>query len=103
MTNDTEEIILDECIEENDLGVWTSSNMKPSLQCSKAAATAVFVLKSIKRSFPYLDTESFNIVYKTYVRSHLEDCIQAWSACLVKDIQLEKVQRLATQLVSRIK
>ena len=42
MINDTEETILDECTEETDLGVWTSSNMKPSLQCSKAAATAMF-------------------------------------------------------------
>ena len=63
MTNNTEETILNECTEEKDLGVWMSSNTKPSLQCSRAAATAMFVLRSIKRSFHYLDTESLNILY----------------------------------------
>ena len=38
MTNDTEETILDECTEEKDLGVRTSSNMKP----------VMFVLGSMK-------------------------------------------------------
>ena len=64
MTNDTEETILDECTEEKDLGVWTSNNKKPPLQCLNAAATAMFVLKSTKRSFHYLDKESFNIMIR---------------------------------------
>ena len=83
-----------------------SSNMKPSLQCLKAAATAMFVLRSINLSFHYLDTESLNILYKTYVWPHLEHCIQVWSPYLVKDIQqLEKVQsqRQATKLVPSVK
>jgi len=51
----------------------------------------------IKRNFPKIDKEDFNILYKTYVQPHMEFCVQAWSPHMVKDIQiLEKMQQRAT-------
>jgi len=51
-----------------------------------------------------LDEEDFLLIYKTYIRPHMEYCEQAWSPHLAKDIQtLEKVQRSSTKIVSSLK
>jgi len=85
--------------EERDLGIFIS-DLKPSLQCVKAANTAMSVLGIVRRNFKRLDVEGFRIIYKGYIRPHLVYCIQAWSPFLVKDkLVLENVQRKATTLV----
>ena len=62
------------------------------------------VLRSVKRAFINFHRETFNIVYNTYIRPHLEYCVQAWSPYYAKDIlMLEKVQRRATNLVIGLK
>ena len=62
------------------------------------------VLRSVKRAFDHFDREMFNIVYNTYIRPHLEYCVQTWSPYYAKDIlMLEKVQCRATKLVIRLK
>ena len=54
----------------------------------------------IKRTFKYFNAKSLPKLYKTYVRPHLEFCVQVWSPYLVGDIDaLEKVQRRATKLI----
>jgi len=58
----------------------------------------------VKRNFKRLDAEDFLLIYKTYVRPHMEYCVQAWSPHLVKDIQLlESVQITANRMVSTLK
>ena len=67
-----------------------SDNLK---QVVAASQQAMMVLCSIKRAFIHVDRETFNIVYNTYIRQHLEYCVQAWSPYYDKDIsKLEKVQ-----------
>ena len=79
-------------------------NLKWSIQCSKAAKKAMSVLGMIKRTFPYLDRESFILLYNTYVRAHLEYCVQVWNPYRKEDILcLEKVQRRATKTVYELK
>jgi len=49
-------------------------------------------------------TASFDIIYKGYIRPHLEFCVLAWSPTLAKGkLVLEKVQRRATKLVCGLK
>ena len=86
--------------EEKDLGIWCTEDLKPSLQCRKAAAKAMQVLGLLRRSFKLFSVDLLTFLYKMYVRPHLEYCIQVWSPYLAKDIDLlEKVQRRATKLL----
>jgi ribonuclease P/MRP protein subunit RPP40 len=91
---------LQEIEEEKDLGVYMTADLRPSLQCAKAASKAMSVLGLIKRNFKVIDKDDFKVLYNTYTRPHIEYCIQAWSPYLKKDINcLEQVQRRATKLV----
>ena len=96
--------ILGEINDEKDLGVYLTPDLKPSMQSSKAAKKGMDCLRVIKRTFKYIDIESFQILYKTYVRPHMEYCVQAWSPWMEKDKQaLEKVQRRATKMVPALR
>ena len=54
----------------------------------------------LKKTFARISKELFIFLYKTYVRSHLEYCVQLWCPNLAKDIDTqERVQRRATKLV----
>ena len=89
---------------ERDLGILVSRDMKPSRQCEAAASKARSILGLIYRHFKRLNKSQFLTIYKTYVRPHLEYCVQAWSPWLRKDVDcLEKVQRRATKLVSGLR
>jgi len=58
----------------------------------------------VKRQFKEIDKEDFGIVYNTYVRPHLEYCVQAWSPHLQKDKAcLERVQKRAKQIMKGLK
>ena len=51
----------------------------------------------------HLDQEDFKLVYKTYIRPHLEYCITAWLLYLIKDIEVsEIVQKTAIDLVPQL-
>jgi len=88
------------CDNEKDLGVWISKDLKWTKQCNTAANKAMSVLGMIKRSFSHICIESLKILYNTYVRPHLEYCVQIWNPYPKKDIEcIEKIQRRATKLV----
>jgi hypothetical protein len=92
--------MLNSVCEEKDLGVLITNKLSFSKHIAKAAAKANSVLGMIRRAFTYIDKESFLVLYKSYVRPHLEYCVQVWSPYLEKDRSLlEKVQRRATKLV----
>ena len=86
------------------MGVTVTSTMKSTQQCKKAAAMAMRTISMVRRSFRRLDKDDFLIIYKMYIRPHLEYCVQSWSPYLVRDVEvLERVQRLATKLVRELR
>ena len=90
---------LDQSNSERDLGVQIITSLKQHQQVSKAAARANWVLGSLKRSFTSRDVSLWKKLYTTYVRPHLEFCIQAWNPHLAGDTNLlEQVQRRATRI-----
>jgi len=94
--------VIERTTEERDLGVIITDNLKPTSQCVKAAAKArsVGILGVVRSYFKRLDPQDFLIIYKSFIRPHLEYCIQAWSPYQQKNICcLESVQRAATRLV----
>jgi len=90
--------------EAKDLGIYIVNNLKPSLQCTKSSDKAMSVMILKKRNFKSIDIEEFNLLYKAYIRPHLEYCIQVWSPYLRKNIEcLERVQRRATKLLGSLR
>ena len=78
---------------EKDVGVIISSDLKPSIQCSKAASKANTILGMMARTFHFRDKKFWLKLYMTYVRPHLEYAITSWNPWTVQDKeQLEKVQ-----------
>ena len=86
---------------EKDLGVWITSKPAFTLQYEKASGKAMQSLGLMKRTFTNLTKESFQILYKTYIRPHLEYCVSIWNSCLERNIdKLEWIQQRATNYIS---
>ena len=95
--------ILPEVTSEKDLGIIVNHDLKAEENVLYQAKKANKMLGIIRRTFSYLNKDSFLLLYKTYVRPHLEYCQQAYQPYLTKDVQcLEKVQRRATKLVQSL-
>ena len=87
-----------------DLGVTYNSDLKFKTHINEKINKAYSVLGIIKRNFKFLEKDTFLLIYKSLVRSHLEYANCIWSPHLVSDIKnIEKVQMRATKLVSNIK
>ena len=90
--------------EEKDLGVIICDDLKVARQCAVATQKAMKILGLIKRNFKKLDEATFKVLYCSYVRPHLEYCIQAWSPYLEKDIKrIEEVQERTTKIIPGFK
>ena len=94
-----------EAVEEGkDLGVVIDRTMKFSKQCLEARNRANRILGFINRNVSYKSKEVVRSLYNSYVRPHLEYCIQAWSPHYRQDINmLEAVQRRATRMIPALK
>ena len=104
MSDGNNTICLETITVEKDLGVRVTKDLKPTEQCIQATEKVQSVLGMINRHFKTIDKEDFGIIYKTYVRPHLEYCVQAWSPQLQNDKKcLEKVQGRATKMVKGFK
>ena len=89
---------------ERDLGVHIADTLKATSHCQIAAKKASAALRQLRMAFPTLKVSSFRPLFTTYVRPHIEYCMQAVGPFVRKDVKvLESVQRRATKLVRDIK
>ena len=91
---------LEHVFEEKDLGITIDSELKFKEHISRKVRIANGIVGQIRRSFSFLDCDTFRRVYCAFVRPHLEYGQAAWSPHLIKDKDsLESVQIRATKLV----
>lgn len=104
MGDNNQEHVLESVESEKDLGVHVTDTLNPSKQCAEAVLKANKIIRIIQRSFRYIDKDSVLILYKTYIRPHLEYNTQAWAPYTTKDIKLlEGVQKRVSKLVPKLK
>ena len=86
---------------EKDIGVKIHRSLKPKHHCEEIVKKAKIVLQQISRSFHFRDRHIFLKLYKTYVRPHLEYCVQVWAPWTVAEKEsIESVQKAAVGMIS---
>ena len=81
-----------------------TSNLKPSVQCARAAKKANLVLGQLARGVSYRDKSTFIKLYKTFVLPHLSYAASAWCPYSKGDKELlEKVQKRAVMMVTNVR
>ena len=86
--------------EERDLGVLISKDLKFSKQYLLAKNKPNLMLGMINKGLSYKSAELISKLYRSYIRPHLEYCIQFWSPINLKDADmLEGVQRGAAKII----
>ena len=101
---DGNNIPLKETLVEKDLGVHVDNNLNFQHHIHKAVSKANQTLGLLRRTFRYMDKDTFTALYKSRVRPILEYANSVWSPRHKKDIdEIEKVQRRATKMVPGLK
>ena len=95
---------LEEKDRERDLGIIVDKNFNFNEQCLEARNRANKILGFINRNVSYKSKSVIRQLYNSYVRPHIEYCVQAWRPHLRYNINmLESVQRRATKLIPGLK
>ena len=91
-------------VEEKDLGIRITNSLKPTVHCEKASGKAMSALRLLRSTFSRLMQDNFRIIFSTYVRPHLEYCLQAVGPYMKKNFNtLERIQRRASKIVKGMK
>ena len=89
---------------EKDLGVWVDKIAKPNIHCAHAIQKANKMIRLIGRCFNFINIESLRILWKCFIRPHVDYCAQIWCPYTKRDIQMiEGVQKRATKLAPQLK
>lgn len=102
MENQTKPLDITE--EEKDLGVIITPDLKFSQHVARIAKKANSMIGLVRRSFRFMDSKMFVLLYKAMIRSHLEYCHAVWNPINKTDADLlEKTQRRATKIVPELR
>ena len=89
---------------EKDIGVHIDDELTFDKHISEKVNKANSIFAMLRRSFQYMDKESFTPLYKTLVRTHLDYANSVWAPFKIKHIDLiENVQRRATKQLPGMK
>ena len=89
---------------EKDVGVIFDLNMSFREDINSRATKANNIMGIIRRTYTYIDIQSFILLIKSLVRPHLEYGAPIWNPQLKRDIiDLENVQRCATRQIPALK
>ena len=84
----------------NDLGIIFDTDLKFNIHINEKVKKAYSILGVINRNFKYMSKQTFILIYKSMVRSHLEYGNCVWSPTRIMDIEkLERVQKRATRMI----
>jgi len=99
MIVDGERLQLKETTLDKALGIWFSSDLKPSEHVAKAVSNVNQILGLIRRTFTYMDIPTMKQLFTTLFRPHLEYGNVVWHPMLRKDKYMIKVvQHRATKM-----
>ena len=100
MNNNNGSAIIDSCENEKDLGVTFDCKLTFDAHVQNVIKKANRILGIIRRTFTFMDVDTFLRLYKTMVRPHLEYANAVWAPHLKRLSQdIERVQRRATKLL----
>ena len=89
---------------EKDLGVTFDTALSFDKHMSEKIKKANSILGVVRRTFQFLDRESFLVLYKSLVRPQIEYANQVWAPRLKRQIDsIENVQKRATRLIPGLK
>jgi len=69
--------IVDTTVEKKNLAILVTSDLKSQEQCIQSARKAQAVMGMVRRHFKELDKKDFMVIFNSYIRPHLEYCVQA--------------------------
>ena len=96
--------ILERANDEKDICVHIDHELSFDKHISEKVNKANSMFALLRRTFQYLDAESFIPLYKTLVRTHLEFASSVWHPYTIKHIDIiENVQRQPTKQLSGFK
>jgi hypothetical protein len=98
--NDGNRIELEQYDGEKDIGVLVDENLSFNKHIQNQVNKANSIMGLIRRTYTYLDEQSFKYLFQALVRPHIEYAEAVWSPFKVGDIEkIENVQRRATKQV----
>ena len=88
---------------EKDLGITFQHDMKFDIHINNIVNKANRLLGLVKRTFSYMDRDTFLIIYKSIIRPIIDYGDSVWNPSLKKHIQMiENIQRRGTKLVPEL-
>ena len=91
---------MEHVFDEKDLGITIDSELNFEEHIARKVKIANAIVGQMRRSFTYLDCDTFRRIFVAFVRPHLEYGEAVWSPHLARNIDaVENVQIRATKLV----